>query len=283
MNQFAGVTTTVEAELHVESATAQILRFDMAEPIDHVKTSRGTLWLDLCLTPRPRDARACYPDRWKQERFEPIGEVFFVPPGECMHARGEKGSQTSIVCQLDRDVMAKWFEADLKWNEGRLDASLHITDRSIRGMLLRLTRELTHPGFASDVLLELMAPQIAIELGRYCAAVADEPTRGGLAAWRLRLIDERVREPGKAPSLSELGRLCNLSVRQLSRGFRISRDCSIGHFIEQTRIDSAKRLLISGKSVKTVAYSMGFSSPSSFSYAFRRATGASPAGYRHKV
>jgi AraC family transcriptional regulator len=133
------------------------------------------------------------------------------------------------------------------------------------------------------MLLDLIAPQLAIELGRYCASVKQERSKTGLAAWRLRLIDERARELGKAPSLLELAEICNLSVRQLSRGFRISRGCSIGHYVEQTRIDNAKRLLIGGKSVKSVAYSMGFASPSSFSYAFRRTTGTSPAEYRDKV
>ena len=156
-------------------------------------------------------------------------------------------------------------------------------DLSIRGLLLRLTREVCHPGFASEMLLDLMVPQLAIELGRYCASIKHERTKSGLAAWRLRLIDERVREHGKAPSLSELADLCNLSVRQLSRGFRISRGCSIGQYVEQTRVENAKRLLLAGKSIKSIAYSMGFSSPSSFSYAFRRMMGTSPAEYRDKV
>jgi AraC family transcriptional regulator len=283
LNQFSSATATIQAQLQSEIATAQVVRFDMHEPIDNVKSESSNFWLDICLTPRPPDTRACYPDRWAPNRFERIGEVFFVPPGEIMHAKSIGGSQTSMVCQMNADLIAKWFEGDLQWTDWRLEAGLHIADLSIRGMLLRLTREVCHPGFASQMLLELIAPQLAIELGRYCASVKQERTKSGLAAWRLRLIDERVRELGKAPSLMELAEICNLSVRQLSRGFRISRGCSIGHYVEQTRIDNAKRLLIGGKSVKSVAYSMGFASPSSFSYAFRRTTGTSPAEYRDKV
>ena len=276
-------TATIDAEIHTEIATAQVVRFDMREPIDNIKADSENFWLDLCLTPRPADARACYPDRWRTHRFEMIGEVFFVPPGEALHAKSSGGKQTSMVCQINPHVIEKWFDGELEWNEWRLEAGLHIADRSIRGMLMRMTREVCHPGFASEMLIELMAPQLAIELGRYCASIEDAPAKGGLAAWRLRLLDERVKELGKAPSLSELAELCNLSVRQLSRGFRISRGCSIGHYVEQTRIENAKRLLLGGKSIKSIAYSMGFSTPSSFTYAFRRTTGSSPAEYRDKV
>ena len=187
------------------------------------------------------------------------------------------------MCQINPDVTTQWFDGELTWTDCRLEAGLHISDMSIRGLLLRLTREVVHPGFASEMLLDLMVPQLAIEVGRYCASIPDDRARTGLAAWRLRLIEERVREAGKAPSLAELADVCNLSVRQLSRAFRISRGCSIGHYVEEVRIENAKRLLIGGQSIKSVAYSMGFSSPSSFSYAFRRTTGVSPAEYRDKV
>ena len=260
------------------------MRFDLDGPVDNMLTEhQGNYWVDLCLTPRNQDARACYSDRWSPDRFERLGEVFFVPPGEPLHFRCERGSTTSMVCQLSPALIEKWFDGDLKWTECRLEAGLHISDLSIRGLLFRLTREACHPGFASEVLLDLIVQQLAIELGRYCASIKEDRTKSGLAAWRLRLIDERVKDTGEPPSLSELAELCNLSVRQLSRGFRISRGCSIGQYVEQTRVENAKRLLIAGQSIKSIAYSMGFSSPSSFSYAFRRMTGTSPAEYRDRV
>ena len=44
---------------------------------------------------------------------------------------------------------------------------------------------------------------------------------------RLRLIDERLADDPSAPPLGELADLCDLSVRQLTRGFKVSRACSI--------------------------------------------------------
>jgi AraC family transcriptional regulator len=69
-------------------------------------------------------------------------------------------------------------------------------------------------------------------------------------------------------------------VRQLTRGFRASRGFSIGSHIAASRVEYAKQLLKSDRCVKTVAYAMGFTAPSNFSAAFRRATGQTPRQYR---
>jgi AraC family transcriptional regulator len=130
---------------------------------------------------------------------------------------------------------------------------------------------------------ELIAGQIALELARHCAATDEAPGAGGLPSWRLRLIDERLAEVREAPTLTELAGLCNMSVRQLTRGFRASRGCSIGDYVSQSRVDTAKRLLASDRSIKSIARSMGFGSASSFSYAFRRGAGVNPRQFRTEV
>jgi AraC family transcriptional regulator len=275
---------TIDAEIRVPVATAQLARFHMTGPADNIMREKEMYWLDLCLTPRPRNARACYREHWGPHRFERIGNVFLLPPGQTMQARSDGGAtQSSILCHLCPEPLRQWFEGDLEWTDQRLEASLDIPDPNIRRLLLRLAEELRYPGFASEVLVELIAAQMAIELGRYCAAVKDGPATGGLAPWRLRLIEERLKEACGAPTLSELAGLCNLSVRQLTRAFRASRGRSIGDHVAHCRIDNAKRLLATDESVKSIAYSLGFASPSSFSFAFRRATGATPREFRQRV
>lgn len=274
---------TVEAELDVPVATAQIVRFNIHEPNDNVMC-REDYWLDLCLTPRPVNARACYRDSWGPHRFERLGDIFLVPPGQPMHVKGDScGTQASIICQLRAEQIGHWLGTNIDWTDRRLEASLNISSGTIRSLLFRLAEEARHPGFGSEMLVELIAGQIAIELGRYCTAITDAPVSGGLASWRLRLIDERLKEGREPPTLIELAELCNVSVRQLTRGFRTSRGCSIGSYVAQSRIDEAKRLLSTEQGVKTIAYAMGFSSTSSFSYAFRRATGITPRQFRQRA
>ena len=283
MERASSEVMTIEAELRVPLATAQLVRFRFAEPADNL-FCRDRYQLDLCLTPRPRNARACYPDRWSAHRFEPIGNVFLVPPGEAMLARSDAcGQQRSIICQFEPESMRAWFDGELEWDARRLAAGLDIREANIRGLLLRLAEEARHPGLASEVLVELVATQIAIELARYCSALDDGAPAGGLAPWRLRLIDGRLREESGAPTLAELAALCGLSVRQLTRGFRASRGCSIGEYVESSRVEHARRSLAAGQSVKAVAYSLGFASPSGFCYAFRRATGETPRQFRQRA
>jgi AraC family transcriptional regulator len=275
---------TVESEIRVPVATAQIARFHMTCPADNLLREEDTFWLDLCLTPRPRNARACYRDHWAPHRFERLGTLFVLPPGETMHARSDGGSpQTSLLCHLRPEPMREWFGGELEWTDRRLKASLDISDPNIRGLLGRIAEEMRHPGFASEMLIELMVAQVAIELGRFWVAIKEGPATGGLSAWRLRLIDERLREVRDAPTLTELASLCNLSVRQLTRGFRASFGRSIGEHVAQCRLDNAKRLLAAEQSVKEVAYSLGFATPSSFSVAFRRATGETPRQFRQRI
>jgi AraC family transcriptional regulator len=281
--QQAAKMMTVEAEVRVPVATAQIAHFHMTHPADNFLREEDAFWLDMCLTPRPRNARACYRDHWAPHRFERLGTLFALPPGQTIHARSDGGSpQTSILCHLRPEAMREWFDGELEWTDRRLKASLDIPDPHIRGLLVRIADEMRCPGFASTTLIELMVGQLAIELSRYWATIKEGPTTGGLAAWRLRLIDERLRELGDAPSLTELADLCNLSVRQLTRGFRASFNRSIGEHVAQCRLDNAKRLLTTDQSIKAVAYSVGFASPSSFTVAFRRATGVTPRQFRQR-
>lgn len=274
---------TIDAELRVPVATVQLVRFNFVEPVAGTLREDDAYLLNMCLTPRPRNARACYCEHWAPNRFERLGDLFLLPPREALQARSDCGRQASVVCRLHAEPIRAWLGGEVEWTDRRLQATLDIPDTNIRRLLLRLAEETRHPGFASEMLVELIAAQMAIELARYCTAIKEASVTGGLAPWRLRLIDERLWEVTEPPTLSELAGLCKVSVRQLTRGFRASRGCSIGEHVAQSRLDNAKRLLASDQSVKSIAYSLGFSSPSSFSYAFRRAVGETPRQFRQRA
>jgi AraC family transcriptional regulator len=282
--QVAEPLMTLDAELRVPLATAQLVRFHVRGPADDILRDEHAYWLDLCLTPRPRDARACYVERWAPDRFERIGDIFLLPPRETMRARSEGGpTQASVLCHLQPEPLRQWFDGELEWTDGRLETALDIPDTNLRSLLFRLSEELRSPGFASETLVELIVAQIAIELGRYCVTIKERPAGGGLSPWRLRLIDSRLKEVDEAPTLAELAALCNMSVRQLTRAYRVSRRHTIGDHIAHCRIDHAKRLLAAECTIKAVAYSLGFASPSSFSFAFRRATGQTPREFQARA
>lgn len=270
----------VQAEACGHMLTAQVVGFHIPAPTESVLHDPGAYQMNFCLTPRPLYTRASYHRLWGPHRYEAVGEIFLIPPGEELHIKGGAGEQASLTCQLDAAALHAILGEDLEWTERRLADALDITSARIRSLLFRLTEEVRHPGFAGAQMIEFLSGELAVEIGRFGREVVERPMTGGLASWRLRLIDERLSDDPTAPGLKELADLCGLSVRQLTRGFRASRGFSLGDYIEQRRMENAKRLLMAGESVKSIAFAMGFASPSSFTYAFRRAIGISPTHFR---
>lgn len=275
-------TMDVDALLETEGVRAEIVRFDIPAPTDTRHAVSEGYHVNMCLTPRPLQSRGGYRNRWGPHRMERLGDVFVLPPGEELFIKGGTGRQASLICTIDADMVRDLVGRELTWDDPHLAATLDIGSAQMRALLFRITAEVRHPGLAAQRMLGFLGSELAIELGRHCLEVAERPMAGGLAGWRLRLIDERLADDLSAPTLEELARLCSLSTRQLTRGFRVSRACSIGDYIEQRRMEAAKRMLMEGESVKTISFAMGFASPSSFTFAFRRAVGASPSTFRQR-
>ena len=83
------------------------------------------------------------------------------------------------------------------------------------------------------------------------------------------------------PDYRQLARLANLSYCQLFRLFKSHLGRSPQQFIEQERLDYAKRLLTLNRlSIKEVAAQVGFANQLYFSRRFQKATGLSPTQYR---
>jgi AraC-like DNA-binding protein len=67
-----------------------------------------------------------------------------------------------------------------------------------------------------------------------------------------------------------------MTVRHLSRAFRTETGQTLGRYIESVMVERAKALLLEGAPVRDVAESIGYATASSFTSAFRRATGLLP-------
>lgn len=274
----------IEAQQSLSCASAQLVHYDFIEPPDNRFFGSDTYRLELSLGARPKNSRACYEEFWPSNRFERVGDVFLLPPEQVLRGKSdEPGKALSLVLQLQTDAVHRWLDQELRWSAAQLATALDIQDRHIQPLLLRLAEEIRNPGFANEALTELMTGQLSIELARYCMGLQEQPCEKGLSAWRLRLIEERLREARRAPTVSELADLCRISERQLARGFKASRGCSIGAYVANYQVERAKAMLTGDDSIKAIAYTLGFSSTSSFCYAFRRATNISPKKYREKV
>jgi AraC family transcriptional regulator len=273
----------VEDEIVMPHARAQYVVLHARRPFEHVYQDPRAHWIDMSLANRAPGARASYRAHWGAHRFERLGALFMAPCGEKLTLRSEAGEYASMVFRLNAAKMTEWLESEFEWTERRLEASLDIASTAIRSLLRKVVHEMRYPGLASDLLTELLAGQIAIEVGRHFSAIDAPAAVGGLAPWRLKLIDERLAEPGKTPTLGELALLCAMSSRHLARAFRASRGYSLGDYTLQTRIDTAKRLLAGDESITAIGAHLGFSSLASFSFAFRRGVGVSPTQFRARA
>jgi AraC family transcriptional regulator len=259
----------------------KLVSFAWEEPIDSVYLSDRAM-IDLALTPRPENARGRIEGRWRHDRFEPLGELLAVPAGVPMHGRAGAGRQNSLTVALPSDRIAP--EGD--WQLTQLRRGLDVRAHHIRMNCRRIAEELWSPGFASETIIEACAYIVAVDLQRHFATTAQREgeiaPRGGLAPWRKRLIDSRLRVSGAPPTLGELAELCNLSRRHLTRAFRQEVGTTLTQYILALRIDRAKSLLAqSDLALKQIAAELGFAGAASFSAAFKGAVGCAPRDYRN--
>jgi len=122
-------------------------------------------------------------------------------------------------------------------------------------------------------------------LQRYGSARQRQPSaRYKLAPWRRQRATELIREnlDGKL-GLSELARACELSVSHFARSFKATFGVSSHRWLIERRIEQAQALMLSAKSpLADVAIRAGFADQPSFTRAFRRVVGTSPARWRRE-
>jgi AraC family transcriptional regulator len=103
---------------------------------------------------------------------------------------------------------------------------------------------------------------------------------GGLAGWQKRRVAEYIEThlPDRI-SLTSLAALARLSPYHFSRAFKRSFGTPPHRYHVGRRVEHAK-VLLARLPVTDVALAVGYAETSSFSAAFRRATGLSPTQYR---
>jgi AraC-like DNA-binding protein/quercetin dioxygenase-like cupin family protein len=100
-------------------------------------------------------------------------------------------------------------------------------------------------------------------------------------------VDERARivarvllaDPADPRGLAEFGRLAGAGERTLARLFLTECQVTFGSWRTQVRLRASLPLLAEGLPMTAVARRVGYSSPSAFVAAFRRAVGVTPGAY----
>jgi AraC family transcriptional regulator len=131
--------------------------------------------------------------------------------------------------------------------------------------------------------IEALGRVLAHELMRLDRAGAPRKNtvRGGLAGWQQRIVTAYIEDHLADPiSLADLAELVGLSTYHFCRAFKQSFGIPPHRYHTSRRIDRSKALLAKpAPSVTKIGLMVGFSETSSFTAAFRKATGLTPTAY----
>jgi AraC family transcriptional regulator len=160
-------------------------------------------------------------------------------------------------------------------------------DAALRETALKLRRLLDAPDGDSRLCFEALGVMLAHALARADAGTPEPRprARGGLAGWQRRIVTEYIeKHVAEQIPLAKLAQLVQLSPYHFCRAFKQSFGLPPHRYHTSRRIERAKAMLAQPNySVTEIGLSVGFSETSSFTAAFRKATGLTPTAYHRTL
>ena len=164
--------------------------------------------------------------------------------------------------------------------------SCGVQDELINQIGLSVLSEMRSPTAAGRMLLETLSLLLAARLAHAHSETGLIPppllSRHGLDEGRLRRVLAYIEEHLAGDiTVADLANVACLSVFHFTRAFAASMGVPPHRYVSRRRLESAKAMIAAGRaSLLEIALDCRFSSQSSFTRAFRRATGMTPAEYR---
>jgi AraC family transcriptional regulator len=160
---------------------------------------------------------------------------------------------------------------------------LFVEDSRVWDTAIKLKSLIEDVGSDHRLYIEALGMVLAHELVRLNSGTprVEPVVRGGLAAWQERIVVSYIEEHFAEPiSLATLAQLVRLSPYYFCRAFKQSFGVPPHRYHMARRVEHAKTLLAKpAPSVTDIGFALGFSQTSSFTAAFRKATGLTPTAY----
>jgi AraC family transcriptional regulator len=213
-------------------------------------------------------------------------KLVFVPAGHEYSDWQEPRSLTRVVYfYFDPPKMPTLPQADVAGT--RLSPRLFFEDATLWDTAVKLRKQIESAGSDNRLYVEALGVVLAHELVRLNAGIrpVEAPVRGGLAGWQQRIVTSYIEEHlSEQIPLATLARLVRLSPYYFCRAFKQSLGMPPHRYHNSRRIEHAKTLLAKPElSVTEIGLTVGFSETSSFTAAFRKATGQTPTGYHRSL
>jgi len=209
-------------------------------------------------------------------------KLIFVPAGRNYSDWHEARTAARMVFfYLDPDAMPS------NASDHALAPRLLFEDATLLSTAKKLSALIESPESDNRDYLEALGRVLAHELLRLQqgSAPTKQLARGGLAAWQERIVTTYIEEHLAEPILlATLAELAGLSTYHFCRAFKQSFGLPPHRYQTSRRIEHAKTLLAKPPlSVTDIGMTIGFSDTSSFTAAFRKATGLTPSGYHRSL
>lgn len=182
--------------------------------------------------------------------------------------------QEDAASEKRRKVICLWIELP----ELELDAPIQLHDEdNLLGHLFEMILCETKREHPEPMLIEQEMKTLLTMLLRNQSEVK---MREGSLAYVIQYIHAHSAE---RITLEQLAQLEHISKSYLSRQFKRQTGMTVIAYLNQLRIEKAKRMLTGSElTVNEIAYQAGFESPKYFYRIFRALTGESPAGFRRE-
>jgi AraC family transcriptional regulator len=168
-----------------------------------------------------------------------------------------------------------------------LNPRVFFEDTTLWDTAVKLRKQIESAAADNRLYFEALGVVLAHELVRLNAGIrpVEAPVRGGLAGWQQRIVTSYIEEHlSEQIPLATLARLVRLSPYYFCRAFKQSLGMPPHRYHNSRRIEQAKALLAKPElSVTNIGLTVGFSETSSFTAAFRKATGQTPTGYQRSL
>jgi len=276
---------TVEAELRASGIIVQVGSYDWDQPLE-VMEHNTVPSISLLLSPPHSFSEACFSLERGGGRFADVGEVIFAPADIHLHARASGGPIRLVRCFFERNFLDETSGFGWRWEPRSLEACVNMKNTRLKETLARLGQEALDPGLACGRLTEGLGVLMAVELGRHFFAIEENAKSSSqkLTSWQMNRINRYLESLSNyLPEVGDIAELCGISARHLRRLFKETTDQTIYQYSRDVWAAKAKTMLSDTRvPVKEIASRLGFSDASSFSMAFRRATGEPPKVFRQQ-
>lgn len=211
----------------------------------------------------------------------PAGQLSVLMPGET-HEPRDPSARADLTRHLTMYVQPSAFsnaarELSASWRGLPSFRSVAVDDPAVVNAFARTHAALLGPSTALSrevLMMELLTALV----GRHARVRSAGSNRQAHKAVR-RARDHLHEKVAERVSLVELAEVSGLSPYRLTRLFTASVGMPPHSYQIQLRVEYAKRLLLSGRSVSAAAHEAGFFDLSHFSRHFRRYVGESPGNY----